>query len=105
MVGPVTLNGPGDRCFWSWWPFLRLINLRDLNKYKFNRKTRSIHVFTFRETQDPDRLDTFDFVKLTLKIITKISDHSVEKQKSYAILNDRLETFDLYSIWLANNIC
>jgi hypothetical protein len=41
-----------------------------LNKYKFNQKTRSIHVFTFRETQNPDRLDTFDFDKLTLEIIT-----------------------------------
>jgi hypothetical protein len=41
--------------------FLRLINSGDLNKYKFNQTTRSIHVFTFRETQNPDRLDTFDF--------------------------------------------
>jgi hypothetical protein len=50
--------------------FLRLINSRDLNKYKFNQKTSPIHVFTFREIQFPDRLDTFDFDKLTLKIIT-----------------------------------
>jgi hypothetical protein len=26
-------------------------------------------------------------------ILTKISDQSIEKQKSYAILNDRLETY------------
>jgi hypothetical protein len=51
MVGPVTLNGPGSRCFWSWWPF-----------YAADQQ----------------------------------SDQSVEKQKSYAILNDRLETFDRY---------
>jgi hypothetical protein len=31
-------------------------------------------------------------------ILTKISDQSVEKQKSYAILNDRLETFDRYCL-------
>jgi hypothetical protein len=42
-------SGPGGH-------FLRLINSRDLNKYKFNQKTRSIHVFTFRETPNPDRL-------------------------------------------------
>jgi hypothetical protein len=59
MVGPVTLIGPGDRCSWSW----------------FNQKTRSIHVFTFRETQNPDRLDTFDYDKLTLKIITSARKH------------------------------
>jgi hypothetical protein len=70
MAGPVTPNGPEDRCFWSWWPFLRLINSGDLKKYKFNQKTRSIHVFTFRETQNPDRLDTFDFDKPTLEITT-----------------------------------
>jgi hypothetical protein len=56
-------SGPGGH-------FLRLINSGDLNKYKFNQNTRSIHVFTFRETQNPDRLDTFDFDKLTLEIIT-----------------------------------
>jgi hypothetical protein len=50
--------------------FLRLVNSSDLNKYKFNQKTRSIHLFTFRETQNLDRLDTFDFDKLTLEIIT-----------------------------------
>jgi hypothetical protein len=61
-------SGPGGH-------FLRLINSRDLNKYKFNQKTRSIHVFTFRETQNPDRLDTFDFDKLTLKIITLARNH------------------------------
>jgi hypothetical protein len=47
----------------------------DLNKYKFNQKTRSIHVFTFRETQNPDRLDTFDFDKFILKIITSARKH------------------------------
>jgi hypothetical protein len=55
--------------------FLRLINSEDLNNYKFNQKTRSIHVFTFRETQIPDRLDTFDFDKLTLEIITSTRKH------------------------------
>jgi hypothetical protein len=60
--------GPGGH-------FLRLINSGDLNKYKFNQKTRAIHVFTFRETQNPDRLDTFDFDELTLKIITSARKH------------------------------
>jgi hypothetical protein len=60
--------GPGGH-------FLKLINSGDLNKYKFNQKTRSIHVFTFRETQNPDRLDTFDFDKLTLNIITSARKH------------------------------
>jgi hypothetical protein len=46
-----------------------------MNKYKFNQKTRSIHVFTFSETKIPDRLDTFDFDKLTLKIITLAKKH------------------------------
>jgi hypothetical protein len=55
--------------------FLQLINSRDLNNYKFNQKTRSIHVFTFRETQNPDRLDTFDFDKLTLEITTSARKH------------------------------
>jgi hypothetical protein len=49
---------------------LRLINSGDLNEYKFNQKTWSIHVFTFRETRNPDRLDTFDFDKFILEIIT-----------------------------------
>jgi hypothetical protein len=43
-------SGPGGH-------FLRLINSGDLNKYKFHQKTRSIHVLTFLETQNPDRLD------------------------------------------------
>jgi hypothetical protein len=51
------VSGPGGH-------FLRLINSSDLNKYKFNQKTRSIHVFTFRQTQNPDRLNTFDVVNL-----------------------------------------
>jgi hypothetical protein len=55
--------------------FLQLIASRDLNKYKFNQKNRSIHVFTFRETQNLDRLDTFDFDKLTLKIISSTRKH------------------------------
>jgi hypothetical protein len=61
-------SGPGGH-------FLRLINSGDSNKYKFNQKTQSIHVFTFRETQNPDRLDTFDFDKLTLEIITSARKH------------------------------
>jgi hypothetical protein len=55
--------------------FLRLINSGDLKKYKFNQKTRSIYVFTFRKTPNPDRLDTFDFDKLTLEIITSAKKH------------------------------
>jgi hypothetical protein len=55
--------------------FSRLINSKDLNKYKFNQKIRLIHVFTFRETQNPDRLDTFDFDKLTPKITTSAKKH------------------------------
>jgi hypothetical protein len=55
--------------------FLRLINSGDFNKYKFNQKTRSIHVFTSRETQILDRLDTFDFDKFTLKIVTSARKH------------------------------
>jgi hypothetical protein len=61
-------SGPGGH-------FLRLINSGDFNKYKFNQKTRSIHVFTFRETQNPDRLDTFDFDKVTFKIRTSARKH------------------------------
>jgi hypothetical protein len=61
-------SGPGGL-------FLRLINSGNLHKYEFNQKTRSIHVFTFRETQNPDRLDTFDFDKLTLEIITSARKH------------------------------
>jgi hypothetical protein len=61
-------SGPGGY-------FLRLINSSDLNKNKFNQKIRSIHVFTFRETQNPNRLDTFDFEKLTLEIITLARKH------------------------------
>jgi hypothetical protein len=57
--------------------FLRLINSDDLNKSKFNPKTRSIHVFTFRETQNPDRLDTFDFEKLTLETISSARKHQI----------------------------
>jgi hypothetical protein len=33
-------------------------------------------------------------------ILNKISDHSFEKQTSYAILNNRIETFDCYFIQL-----
>jgi hypothetical protein len=61
-------SGPGRH-------FLRLINSGDLKKYKFNQKIRSIHVFTFLETQNPDRLDTFDFDKFTLEIITSARKH------------------------------
>jgi hypothetical protein len=55
--------------------FLRLINSGDLKKYKFNQKTRSILVITFREIQNLDRLVTFDFDCLTLKIITLARKH------------------------------
>jgi hypothetical protein len=68
MALETAASGPGGH-------FLRLINSGDLNEYKFNQKTRSIHVFTFRETQNPDRLDTFDFDKLTLEIITSARKH------------------------------
>jgi hypothetical protein len=68
MALGIAACGPGGH-------FLRLINLGDLNKYKFNQKTRSIHVFTFHETLISDRLDTFDFDKLTLKIITLARKH------------------------------
>jgi hypothetical protein len=37
------------------------------------------HVFTFLETQNPDRLDTFDFDKLTLEIITSARKHQTFK--------------------------
>jgi hypothetical protein len=47
-------SGPGGL-------FLRLINSGDLDHYKFNQKT-----------QNPDRLDTDDFDKLTLKIVILI---------------------------------
>jgi hypothetical protein len=60
MTLGIAASGPGGH-------FLRPINSVDLNKYKFNQKARSIHVFTLRETQNPDRLDTFDFDKLTLR--------------------------------------
>jgi hypothetical protein len=64
--------------------FLRLINSGHLNKYKFNQKTRSIHVFTFRETKNPDRLETFDFDKLTLEIITSARKHQTFLDNSNA---------------------
>jgi hypothetical protein len=41
----------------------------------FNQKTRSIYVFTFRETPDPDRLDAFDLDKVTLEIKTSARKH------------------------------
>jgi hypothetical protein len=68
MALETAASGPGGH-------FLRLINSGDLNKYKFNQKTWSIHVFNFRETQNPDRLDTFDFDELTLEIITSARKH------------------------------
>jgi hypothetical protein len=68
MVLGTAASGPGGH-------FLRLVNSGDLNNYKFNQKTRSIHVFTFREAQNPDRLYTFDFDKLTLEIITSARNH------------------------------
>jgi hypothetical protein len=75
MVGPDTLYDPGGPLLLVPVPFFAADQLRDLNKYKFNQKTRSIHVFTFRETQNPDRLDTFDFDKHTLKIINSARKH------------------------------
>jgi hypothetical protein len=68
MALETAASGPGGL-------FLLLINSEDLNKYKFNQKTRSIYVFILRETQNTDRLDTFDFDKLTLKIITSARKH------------------------------
>jgi hypothetical protein len=68
MALEIAAYGPGGHFLW-------LINSGDLNKYKFNQKTRSILVFTFRETKNPDRLETFDFVKLTHKIITSARKH------------------------------
>jgi hypothetical protein len=64
----IAASGPGGH-------FLRPINLGDMINYKFNQKIRSIHVFTLGETQIPDRLDTFDFDKLTLKNITSARKH------------------------------
>jgi hypothetical protein len=68
MALEIAASGPGGH-------FLRLINSGDLHKYKFNQITWSIHVFTFRETQILDRLDTFDFDKLTLETITSARKH------------------------------
>jgi hypothetical protein len=58
MALGIAASGPGGN-------FLRLINSGNISDYKFNQETRSIHVFTFREseTQIPDCLDTFDFDK------------------------------------------
>jgi hypothetical protein len=61
MALGTTASGPGGH-------FLRLINSGDINNYKFNQKTRLIHVFTFHEIPNPDRLETFDFDKLTFEI-------------------------------------
>jgi hypothetical protein len=90
MVGSVTwmaiwtaASGPGGH-------FQRLINSGDLNKYKFNQKTRSIHVFTIRETQNPDRLDTFDFDKLPLKIIT-----SARKHQTFQFFCQKVDSYDV----------
>jgi hypothetical protein len=74
MALGIDVSGTGGR-------FLRLINSGDFHNYKFNQKTRSIHVFTFRETQNPNRLYTFDFVKLTLKIITSARNHQTFAKK------------------------
>jgi hypothetical protein len=63
MTRGITVSIPGGH-------FLRLINSEDVNKYKFNQKTRLIHVFTLSETKIPDRLDTFDFDKPTLQKIS-----------------------------------
>jgi hypothetical protein len=68
MALGIAASGPGGH-------FLQLINSGDFFKYKFNQKTRSIYVFTFRGTQNPDRSNTFDFDKLTLKIITSAKKH------------------------------
>jgi hypothetical protein len=71
--------------------FLRLINSGDLNKYKFNQKARPIRVFTFRETQNPDRLDTFDFDKLTLEIITSARKHQTFQKVDNSSVQFRLK--------------
>jgi hypothetical protein len=72
MALGIVASGPGDHFLW-------LINSGDIKNYNFNQKTRLIlgliHVLTFRETQNPDRLYTFDFDKLTLKIITSARKH------------------------------
>jgi hypothetical protein len=68
MALGTAVSGPGGF-------FLQLINSGDLKSYKFNQKTRSIHIFTFHEKQNQDRLETFDFDKLTLKIITSARKH------------------------------
>jgi hypothetical protein len=47
MAQGIAASGPGGH-------FLQLINSGYLNKYKFNQKTRSIHIFTVSETQNPD---------------------------------------------------
>jgi hypothetical protein len=68
MAPKITASGPGGH-------FLQLINSGNLKKYKINQKIRPIHVFTFLETQNPDRLDTFDFDKLILEILTSARKH------------------------------
>jgi hypothetical protein len=68
MALETAASGPGGH-------FLRLISSGDINNYKFNQNPRSIHVFTFRETQNPDRLETFDFDKLILETITSARKH------------------------------
>jgi hypothetical protein len=79
MALGTTASGPGGH-------FLRLINSGNINNYIFNQKTRSFHVFTFRETQNPGRLDTFDFDKLTLEIIT-----SARKHQSFQVDNSKVQ--------------
>jgi hypothetical protein len=68
MAPEIAASGPGGH-------FLRLVISEDLNKYKFNQNIWSIHVFTFLATQNPVRLDTFDFEKLTLETITSAKKH------------------------------
>jgi hypothetical protein len=60
MAKGIVASGPGGHFLW-------LINSGDINNYKFNRKTRSIHVFTLRETQNPDRLETLTLANSLLK--------------------------------------
>jgi hypothetical protein len=59
-----------------------------------------MHVFTFTETKIPDRLDTFDFDQLTLKIITLARNHQTFQffAKKLCAFEFCSNTFVCYSI-------